>query len=341
MESVDGEREWWQRSATDVAVLLRERYEQLQRDTAGFTALIAHAQQRGVPSELGYPDGVRMLADTLRLDLGTARQHSAHADLLHSSVSITGQELPATLPHVAEAFADGTIHTGHVEKIRATLHDLPATVDEEDRDVIESSMVQAATVVAPAGLNRLVREILARYDPDGELPPEQELSQPARELHCSWRGDNLWVKGYLDREAGMKFQAALSPLAAPRHKHRATDGEGGEDEPAATGNDRDTTTGAGTAADTATADADTADALDTATTNSDADTASADPEPDLRSIAERRGDALAELIDLALRGRQLPHEGGEAITLVVTMGLDDLRSVIVTATLFVSSSIPV
>ncbi|MGH3629086.1 MAG: hypothetical protein ACRDRL_16820, partial [Sciscionella sp.] len=96
MDSVGEDRGWWQYSATEVAVLLREQHEQLQRDTARFTALIAHTTQRGIPGELGYPDAVRMLTDTLRLDLGAARQHTARAEVLHPAVSITGQALPPT-----------------------------------------------------------------------------------------------------------------------------------------------------------------------------------------------------------------------------------------------------
>ena len=46
--------------------------------------------------------------------------------------------------------------------------------------------------------------------------------------------------------------------------------------------------------------------------------------PDLRSRAEREGDALAELVDLMLRADQLPEHGGEPVTLTVTMRYEDL-----------------
>ncbi|WP_086667299.1 HNH endonuclease signature motif containing protein [Lentzea kentuckyensis] len=48
--------------------------------------------------------------------------------------------------------------------------------------------------------------------------------------------------------------------------------------------------------------------------------------PDLRSRAEREGDALAELVDLMLRADQLPEHGGETVTLTVTMNYDDLAN---------------
>jgi hypothetical protein len=48
--------------------------------------------------------------------------------------------------------------------------------------------------------------------------------------------------------------------------------------------------------------------------------------PDLRSRAEREGDALAELVDLMLRADQLPEHGGEPVTLTVTMRYEDLAA---------------
>ncbi|PWK89261.1 HNH endonuclease [Lentzea atacamensis] len=52
--------------------------------------------------------------------------------------------------------------------------------------------------------------------------------------------------------------------------------------------------------------------------------ATADEGPDLRSRAEREGDALAELVDLMLRADQLPEHGGEPVTLTLTMRYEDL-----------------
>ncbi|MCP2200686.1 HNH endonuclease signature motif containing protein [Lentzea flava] len=49
-----------------------------------------------------------------------------------------------------------------------------------------------------------------------------------------------------------------------------------------------------------------------------------DEGPDPRSLDERQGDALAELIDLMLRADQLPEHGGEPVTLTLTMAYRDL-----------------
>lgn len=50
----------------------------------------------------------------------------------------------------------------------------------------------------------------------------------------------------------------------------------------------------------------------------------ADEGPDLRSRAERDGDAFAELIDLVGRADLLPEHGGEAVTMTLTMRYEDL-----------------
>lgn len=47
--------------------------------------------------------------------------------------------------------------------------------------------------------------------------------------------------------------------------------------------------------------------------------------PDQRSLPERYGDALAEIIDLAARADELPTKGGERAVVTVTIGLDELQ----------------
>jgi hypothetical protein len=52
----------------------------------------------------------------------------------------------------------------------------------------------------------------------------------------------------------------------------------------------------------------------------------ADGIPDRRSPAQRTGDALVELVELALRSGDLPTHAGQPVQLVVTIGLADLES---------------
>ena len=52
----------------------------------------------------------------------------------------------------------------------------------------------------------------------------------------------------------------------------------------------------------------------------------ADGTPDPRSPAQRSGDALVELVELALRSGDLPTQAGQPVQLVVTIGLADLES---------------
>ena len=48
--------------------------------------------------------------------------------------------------------------------------------------------------------------------------------------------------------------------------------------------------------------------------------------PDPRSPAQRTGDALVELVELALRSGDLPSQAGQPVQVVVTIGLADLQS---------------
>lgn len=63
-------------------------------------------------------------------------------------------------------------------------------------------------------------------------------------------------------------------------------------------------------------------------------------EADLRTLAQRRGDALAEIIDLAARADEVSTQGGERATLTVTVELSELRRRLRTAILDVPGSNP-
>jgi hypothetical protein len=52
----------------------------------------------------------------------------------------------------------------------------------------------------------------------------------------------------------------------------------------------------------------------------------ADATPDPRTPAQRNGDALVELVELALRSGNLPNQAGQPVQLVVTIGLGDLET---------------
>ena len=51
----------------------------------------------------------------------------------------------------------------------------------------------------------------------------------------------------------------------------------------------------------------------------------ADGERDPRTPAQRRGDALVELVELALRSGDLPQQAGQPVQVSVTISLDDLQ----------------
>lgn len=51
-----------------------------------------------------------------------------------------------------------------------------------------------------------------------------------------------------------------------------------------------------------------------------------DEGPGLRSPSERRGDAFAEILTLAAACRDVPSEAGEPVTLMVSVGLEDLKN---------------
>ncbi|GLZ28995.1 HNH endonuclease [Lentzea sp. NBRC 105346] len=63
--------------------------------------------------------------------------------------------------------------------------------------------------------------------------------------------------------------------------------------------------------------------------------------PDPRTLAERQGDAFAELIDLMLRADVMPEHGGETVTMAVTVSYEDLKANVGSAVLDSQERIPV
>lgn len=113
------------------------------------------------------------------------------------------------------------MNAGHVDAIYDTINQVPVEVPAEERERYERILLELATEVAPHLVRRAGRHLIARLDPDGKQPDDDDpgLAEPERELLYSWtRKNQLKLRGTVDAETGQLLETLLSALAKPRPK---------------------------------------------------------------------------------------------------------------------------
>ncbi|MQA81149.1 MAG: DUF222 domain-containing protein [Streptosporangiales bacterium] len=86
--------------------------------------------------------------------------------------------LPPKYPQAAEAVIAGEISTTHAMVVADALDALPAAVSVESRDNAERDLVEYATQMPPAYLEKAAAAMQAGLNPDGVLDTEREHKAP-------------------------------------------------------------------------------------------------------------------------------------------------------------------
>ncbi len=179
--------------------------------------LLAGASQAGVASLFGQPGLAGVLASVLRIDAVEARRRVARAGDLGPRRSLTGEVLGPILPTAAEAVAAGELSGAQADVIIRCLERIPATAPAAAWPVAEQVLVQAATVEGPRMLGRTAEALLARLDPDGREPAEEQAQR--RRGFTLTRRPGGWSRpgGDWSPEVTAFWTAVLDSLAAPQN----------------------------------------------------------------------------------------------------------------------------
>lgn len=181
-------------------------------------------------AEFGATSLPDLVAGLTRVTRGEARARVTRAVDLGPRRAVTGQPLEPIHPVVASALSRGELAGGHVDVITRVLGRIPAVVahepvdDDGQRtvfDVAEEFLVEAARHEDPAMLRRTGELLLARLDPDG-LEPREEQDERERGFGIGGRRGPGAVHGRFTTETAAVWQTILDALAAPR---AAEDGE--------------------------------------------------------------------------------------------------------------------
>ena len=291
--------------------------------------LIGDLEQRGTAAERACATTAALLGQLLRLTPGEAAARVKAAQLAGPRQALTGEALAPVFPVVAAAQADGAISPAHARVITHIVFKLPAAVRAEHGAQVEQLLVTHAAQFDPAVLAGLGRHVRAVLDPDGTLDEEHDRARK-RDFTMRIRPDgSSTVKGELDAACTEALATVLDTLSRPN--------------PATT----DSTT-----ADAATSNADAADGTSNADGTSDAtpsdattdgtgdgspdthipdpraaDPRTADPRTaDPRTPGQRRHDGLLDAMLRLLRRGDLPDRGGVAVTILLTMSDEQLRT---------------
>lgn len=125
-----------------------------------------------VPAVSGYRSGGRLIEDAARVDPATATRWIAHGRQLGPGRSFTGEPMPPARPTTAKVAEAGVVGAEHVRVIvRAmdSVERVPGLGPDAVADA-EATLAGAATQLAPHGVEKVAKRLLAHPTPTGSPP---------------------------------------------------------------------------------------------------------------------------------------------------------------------------
>jgi len=276
----------WSLSDGELAGEVAGVFTVMQKLAARFVSLLGEAGGRQLAQELGAANLTAWLTSSLAMSGAEASRWVKLVKLLPQA------------PVAAEALTAGEVNLEQARVIAQTVADLPREVGEQGKaragDVLTKLAVQQRLRPEVLGKHReMILELVAPELAEDQLRKDLERAERSaherREFTLSPYGEGEYrVRGVLDAEMAAIVNAALDPLSAPRTPTPSAAADDGDvlDRPAGS-------------------------ALGT--------------QPDLRSAAARRADALTDICRRILDAGELPDSGGEKPHLVVTLSWQQLR----------------
>ncbi len=203
-------------SDADVLAELRELESARRRLAVIDHALIVELDRRGLAGRLVTGSTSALLQGLLRVSPSEANGRVNAARACGSRTSLTGEVLPALLPALAAAQADGSVSNDHTSVILASLRQLPTSVSLEDHRLATQHLVEAAITMRPREVATVGRRILAHLAPDGGLAAEAEQHRHRSfALHPETDG-SYTARGRLTAACGALLLTCLTPRSAPQ-----------------------------------------------------------------------------------------------------------------------------
>ena len=201
--------------AAEVAQLVSGLETRKRRLEAVEVRLISALSVAATPAEFGATSVPDLIGGLTRVTRSEARARAQRAVDLAPRRSLAGEALEPIHPRTADALAAGEISGAHADVITRYLGRIPPASSIEAFSVCEAFLVEAARHEDPATLRRSGELMLARLDPDGVEPRDEEQDRQ-RSFGIGRRGDPNGVYGSFTDENKAVWQAILDSLAAPQ-----------------------------------------------------------------------------------------------------------------------------
>jgi hypothetical protein len=189
---------------------------QVARRSSGFT-------DDSLARRLGEKSAVSMVAQLARVEPIEARDWCAAGEATAQRVSLHGEILPDRYPHVTAALLCGQLAPRAARTIVEAIEALPLRASVDQLLEVEGILVEHAPGLSARDVDRLCRQVIDRFDPDGAVPREDELR--ARSGIQVIRGrDGLvtWILKMHPEAAGF-MTTAVDARTAPRRQPTFTD----------------------------------------------------------------------------------------------------------------------
>lgn len=275
----------------------------------------------------GFPNANTLLRQVSGASGRTISRRLRMGRLICDQTSLIGESMPGKFQHVGQAFFNGTMHIDAADTITTTLNRLPSHVDSELIDLAERTLTSTATgsELVPGiwddissdpspsrtGLRMHADDLRTHVsawaealDQDGTLPREEQIAQRG-----FWVGElkdgTVPVRGRLVPEVAAALGRIMDAVNNPRASQNGANGTTAEERrsnrvrfvPVA-----NTSSGSSSGSST-----------DATTEYTDART------PD-----QKRHDALATALFIAMKHNDMPTLGGEALSLTIQVTEDQL-----------------
>ncbi|WP_375500580.1 DUF222 domain-containing protein [uncultured Jatrophihabitans sp.] len=186
--------------------------------------VVAALAAQATPAEFGATSVPDLVGGLTRVTRAEARARVQRSMDLASRRTLSGEPLEPIQPRTADALAAGEISGAHVDVISRYLGRIPAGITYEVFGAAEGFFVEAARHQDPAAVRLSGEMLLARLDPDGAEPRDQQQDRSRWVGIGGRRGPND-LYGTLTDEATAVWQAILDSLAAPRPAQDGTPDE--------------------------------------------------------------------------------------------------------------------
>jgi hypothetical protein len=176
---------------------------------------LAQIAERGIAGEYGRTDPTDLMVTMLRVAPAEARARVARTVDLGPRRTVTGEPLEPILPEVSAAVREGEISAAHVSVITDALDRIPPRIADKCGAMPEQFLVEAARHENPKQLRRTAAMLLARLDPDG-IEPRDDENERNRGFSLRKHKDGMSEpRGLFTPELTAMFDAVLDALAAP------------------------------------------------------------------------------------------------------------------------------